>query len=45
MIILTCPEHMPLVLGPTERGWVKHRELSDWITEHWKTELLIIAVS
>ncbi|MEA4925458.1 MAG: hypothetical protein VB084_09130 [Syntrophomonadaceae bacterium] len=46
MIILTCPGHMPLVLAPTERGWVKHTEgLSDWITEHWQTELLIIALS
>ncbi len=46
MIILTCPGHMPVVLGPTELGWVKHTEdLSAWITEHWKTELLIIAVS
>lgn len=46
MIILTCPAHMPVVLGRTELGWAKHTsDLSDWITEHWKTELLIVAVS
>jgi len=46
MVILTCPEHMPVVLNRTELGWVKHtKKLADWITEHWKSELLLIAVS
>lgn len=46
MIILTCPMHMPVVLSRTEQGWIKRtEELSDWITKHWQTELLIIAVS
>jgi hypothetical protein len=46
MIILTCPVHMPVVLSRTERGWVKRTgNLSNWITNHWQTELLIIAVS
>jgi len=46
MIILTYPEHKPVVLNRTELGWVKNtEELADWIIEHWKSELLLIALS
>lgn len=47
MIILICPElHMPVLLNRTELGWVKQtEELANWITEHWKSELLLISVS
>ena len=45
MIILIYPKHMPVVLNRTELGWVEQtEELADWITEHWKSELLIISV-
>jgi hypothetical protein len=46
MIFLNCPEHMPVVLNRTELGWAKQtEELAEWITEHWKSELLLISVS
>jgi hypothetical protein len=46
MIIINYPEHMPVVLNRTELGWVKQTEdLANWVTEHWKSQILIISVS
>lgn len=46
MIVLTYPEHMLVVLTQSELGWIKRTDkLAEWISKHWKSELLIISVS
>ncbi|PKM78122.1 MAG: hypothetical protein CVU90_03620 [Firmicutes bacterium HGW-Firmicutes-15] len=45
-VMLTSPEHMPVVLKRKEIGWVKDwDEFADWLMVHWESEILVIAVS
>lgn len=44
-VMLTSPEHMPVVLKRRDFGWVKDKdEFADWLTVHWRSEMLVIAV-
>ena len=46
MIILTRPDHTPMVWSGTDLSRVNSSEdLTSWIVKHWKSKLLIIAVS
>jgi|GEM_PF-4295286 len=47
LIILPCLEHnLPMVWSKADTGWAENIEdLAGLIAEHWKSELLIIAVS
>lgn len=44
-LMITSPEHMPVVLKRKEIGWVKDwDEFADWLMVHWKSEILVVAV-
>jgi len=45
-LMFTSPEHMPVVLKRKELGWVRDmEEFSNWLTVHWDSDILVIAVS
>lgn len=44
-VMLTSPEHMPIVIKRRDWGWVKDKdEFADWLTVNWRSEMLVIAV-
>ena len=45
-VMLTSPEHVPVVLKRKELGWVQDtEEFANWLTVHWESEIIVIAVS
>jgi hypothetical protein len=45
-LLLTSPEQVPVVLKRKELGWVRDmEEFSNWLTVHWESDIMVIAVS
>lgn len=45
-VMLTSPKYMPVVIKRKDIGWVKDKdEFADWLTVHWRSEMLVVMVS
>lgn len=46
MVMLTSPEHMPLVFKRKDLGWVvDSQDFGNWLMANWTPESLVIAVT
>lgn len=46
MVMLTSPEHMPVVFKRKDMGWLKDSyEFANWLMVNWRPESLVIAVT
>jgi hypothetical protein len=46
MVMLTSPEHMPMIFKSRDMGWLKDsHEFANWLMVNWRPESLVIAVS
>lgn len=44
-LMLISPEHVPVVLKRKELGWVQDmEEFTNWLTIHWESDIVVIAV-